>query len=56
MSYKTKQEIPKYVPKADKAMQEKMQQNVKFRRGIEPEEMHREGGNRVPDQGGAHKK
>jgi hypothetical protein len=27
----------------------------KFRRGIEPEEMHRQGGHRVPDQG-SHKK
>lgn len=27
-------------------------QNLTGRRGIEPEEQHRQGGNRVPDQGG----
>jgi hypothetical protein len=55
MAYKQKQEIPKDTAKASKAIEQKMHENVKFRRGIEPEEMHRQGGNRVPDQG-SHKK
>ena len=49
---------------SDKHKQPKDQQNIPGkqsgldqnqtarRRGIEPEEQHREGGNRIPDQGG----
>jgi hypothetical protein len=51
MAYKQKQAIPKDAPKAGKAMEQQMHENVKFRRGIEAGEMHRQGGNRVPDQG-----
>lgn len=52
MSDKQKQPLPKDAPDTSKAMEQKLHQSDKFRRGIEPEEMHRQGGNRVPDQGG----
>lgn len=51
MSDKQKQPLPKDGKDASKAMERQMNQNAKFRRGIEPEEMHRQGGHRVPDQG-----
>ncbi len=53
-----------YITMSDKHKQPKYQQSMPGkpsgldqnqaarRRGIEPEEQHREGGNRVPDQGG----
>jgi hypothetical protein len=55
MSDKQKQPLPKDAPKSAKGMENQMHQNAKFRRGIEPEEMHRQGGNKVADQG-THKK
>ena len=55
MSDKQKQPIPKSPKDAGKSQEQQMNQNAKFRRGIEPEEMHRQGGNRVPDQGGDRK-
>lgn len=39
------------VPKQSK-QQIPLDKNQTGRRGIEPEEQHRQGGNRVPDQGG----
>ncbi len=44
-----KQKIP-LVKKTGKPMA--AEQNRTGKRGIEPEETHRSGGNRVPDQGG----
>ena len=55
MSDKQKLPLPKDAPDASKGMENKMRQSDKFRRGIEGEEMHRQGGNRLPDQG-THKK
>mgnify|MGYP001122652485 CR=1 FL=1 len=55
MSDKQKQPLPKDAKDAGQTQEQQMHQNDKFRRGIEPEEMHRQGGNRVPDQG-SHKK
>ena len=55
MSDKQKKPIQKSAKDASKSQEQQMNQNVKFRRGIEPEEMHRQGGNRVPDQGGGRK-
>jgi hypothetical protein len=52
MSDKQKQPIQKDAKDASKSQEKQMHQGSdKFRRGIEPEEMHRQGGNRVPDQG-----
>jgi hypothetical protein len=55
MSDKQKRPLPKDAPDASKGMEQKLHQSDKFRRGIEPEEMHRQGGNKVPDQGGKRK-
>ena len=55
MSDKQKQPLEKSAKDASKSQEQQMNQNAKFRRGIEPEEMHRQGGNKVPDQG-SHKK
>lgn len=44
-----KQKIPSQKQPPDKAGQ--AQQNQTGKRGIEPEETHRQGGNRVSDQG-----
>ena len=55
MSDKQKQPLPKDVPDQSKGMEHKMHQSDKFRRGIEAEEEHRQGGNRLPDQG-SHKR
>jgi hypothetical protein len=52
MSDKQKRPLPKDVPDQSKGMEQKMHQSDKFRRGIEEEEEHRQGGKRVPDQGG----
>ena len=51
MSDKQKRPLPKDAPDASKGMETKMHQNDKFRRGIEGEEAHRQGGNRLSDQG-----
>lgn len=52
MSEKQKQPLHKDPKDASKSQEQQMHQGSdKFRRGIEPEEMHRQGGNRVPDQG-----
>ena len=51
MSDKQKQPLPKDAPDKSKGMEQKMHQSDKFRRGIEGEEEHRQGGNKVPDQG-----
>ena len=52
MSDKQKQPLPKDAPDNSKGMEAKMHQSDKFRRGIEAEEEHRQGGNKLPDQGG----
>jgi hypothetical protein len=51
MSDKQKRPLPKDAPNPSKAMEQKMHQSDKFRRGIEGEEMHRQGGRRVSDAG-----
>jgi hypothetical protein len=51
MSDKQKQPLPKDDSDKAKGMEQKMHQSDKFRRGIDEEEEHRQGGNRVPDQG-----
>jgi hypothetical protein len=52
MSDKQKQPLHKDPKDASKSQEQQMHQGSdKFRRGIEPEEMHRQGGNRVSDQG-----
>ena len=51
MSDKRKRPLPKEAPDQSKGMETKMHQSDKFRRGIEGEEEHRQGGNRVADQG-----
>jgi len=51
MSDKQKRPLPKDAPDTSKGMEAKLHQSDKFRRGIESEEMHRQGGNRVRDQG-----
>ena len=51
MSDKQKQPLPKDVPDKSKGMEAKMHQSDKFRRGIEGEEEHRQGGNKLGDQG-----
>ena len=51
MSDKQKQPLPKDTPDKAKGMEQKMHQSDKFRRGIEGEEEHRQGGNKLPDQG-----
>jgi hypothetical protein len=55
MSDKQKQPLPKDAPDKSKAMEQQMHQSDKFRRGIDAEEEHRQGGNRVSDQG-SHRK
>ena len=55
MSDKQKQPIDKDPKSAGQSQERQMHQSDKFRRGIEPEEMHRQGGNRLSDQG-PHKK
>ena len=55
MSNKQKQPLSKNAPDQSRGMEAKMHQSDKFRRGIEAEEEHRQGGNRLPDQG-THKK
>jgi hypothetical protein len=55
MSDKQKQPLPKDQPDKSKAMEQKMHQSDKFRRGIDEEEEHRQGGNRVSDAG-SHKR
>jgi hypothetical protein len=51
MSDKQKRPLPKDVPDQSKGMEQKMHQSDKFRRGIDEEEEHRQGGNRVSDAG-----
>jgi hypothetical protein len=51
MSDKPRQPLPKDVSDQSKGMEQKMHQSDKFRRGIEGEEEHRQGGNKLPDQG-----
>ena len=51
MSDKQKQPLPKDTPDQSKGMEQKMHQSDKFRRGIDPEEEHRQGGNKLGDQG-----
>ena len=51
MSDKQKRPLPTDAPDASKGMEAKMHQSDKFRRGIEGEEEHRQGGNKLPDQG-----
>ena len=46
MSAKQKQPLPKH-----SKQQIPLDKNQTGRRGIEPEEMHRQGGNRISDQG-----
>ena len=55
MSDKQKHPLPKDESNKAKGMEQKMHQSDKFRRGIDAEEEHRQGGNRVPDQGGGRK-
>jgi hypothetical protein len=55
MSEKQKRPLPKDAPDTSKGMEAKLHQSDKFRRGIEAEEMHRQGGDRLRDQG-PHKK
>jgi hypothetical protein len=56
MSDKQKRPLPKDAPDQSKGMEQKMHQSDKFRRGIEGEEMHRQGGNRVSDANGTRKR
>jgi len=51
MSDKQKRPLPKDEPDKSKGMEQKMHQSDKFRRGIDAEEEHRQGGNRVSDAG-----
>ena len=51
MSDKQKRPLPKAAPDESKGMEAKMHQSDKFRRGIEAEEEHRQGGNKLSDQG-----
>jgi hypothetical protein len=51
MSDKQKQPLPRDIPDQSAGMEAKMHQSDKFRRGIEAEEEHRQGGNKLPDQG-----
>ena len=55
MSDKQKQPLPKDAPDKSKGMEQQMHQSDKFRRGIDAEEEHRQGGNKLRDQG-SHKK
>ena len=55
MSDKQKQPLPRDESDKAKGMEQKMHQSDKFRRGIDEEEEHRQGGNRLPDQGGDRK-
>ena len=55
MSDKQKRPLSKDESNKAKAMEQKMHQSDKFRRGIDAEEEHRQGGNRVSDQG-SHKR
>jgi len=51
MNDKRKHPLPKDAPDKSKGMEQKLHQSDKFRRGIEAEEMHRQGGKRVSDAG-----
>jgi hypothetical protein len=52
MSEKQKQPLQKEPPKDQKAASEGLRDDVRVRNGIEREEMHRQGGNRVSDMNG----
>ena len=52
MSEKQKQPLHKDPPKDQKAASEGLRDDVRVRNGIEREEMHRQGGNRVSDMNG----
>ena len=51
MSEKQKRQLPKDQPDKSRGMEQKMHQSDKFRRGIDAEEEHRQGGHRVSDAG-----
>lgn len=56
MSKKQKQPLQNEPPKQQKSASEGLRDDVRVRAGIERQEMHREGGNRVPDMNGDHGK
>lgn len=52
MSKKQKQPLQDEPPKQQKADSQGLRDDVRVRVGIEREEMHRQGGHRVPDMNG----
>jgi hypothetical protein len=56
VSQKQKQPLQNEPPKQQKSASEGLRDDVRVRAGIERQEMHRQGGNRVPDMNGNHGK